>query len=112
MADQEAASYERRDVNPKWLAVTAVIIIIGIASCLWLAHSVLDFGKPTLVTEYPGPIPDTVPAPQLRSDPTQDLAEYQRSKRQRLESAGMVDDKAGIAHIPIQQAMDHLAEHG
>jgi hypothetical protein len=112
MTEQQTARYERRDVNPKWLTVTVLIVIAGIAFCLWLASVVLGFGRPALLSKPPSAIPATVPAPHLRSDPGQDLAEYQQEKRQQLSSAGWVDREAGIVHIPIRQAMDHVAEHG
>lgn len=112
MTEQQTAPYERRDVNPKWLSITVLIVIVGIAFCLWLASVVLGFGRPALLSGPPGAIPATVPSPQLRSDPGQDLAEYQREKRQRLSSAGWVDREASIVHIPIQQAMEQVAEHG
>lgn len=112
MTEQRAAPYEQRDINPKWLTVTVLIIIAAIAFCLWLASVVLGVGRPTLLSKPPGAIPATVPAPQLRSDPGQDLAAFQQEKRQRLHSSGWVDREAGIAHIPIQQAMQQVAEQG
>lgn len=112
MPDQGAAGYERRDINPKWLTLTALIIIVSIALCLWLASAVLDFGRPALLSSPPGPIPETVPTPHLRANPKQDLADYQQGKRQRLHQGGVIDRNVGIAHIPIEQALEHIAEHG
>jgi hypothetical protein len=52
------------------------------------------------------------PAPQLQSDPAADLNKYREAVEQQLNSAGWIDQKAGIAHIPIEQAIDLVAQRG
>ena len=44
----------------------------------------------------------------LRSAPQQDLAAYRAEKEARLHGFGWVDAQRGIAHIPIESAMDLL----
>jgi hypothetical protein len=53
-----------------------------------------------------------MPTPRLQPDPTADLAAYLAASRQRLSSYGWVDRDKGIAHIPIDEAMQRVAEHG
>jgi hypothetical protein len=48
-------------------------------------------------------------APGLASAPQVDFALERRKKEERLQSSGWVDQPAGIAHIPIADAMDLLA---
>jgi hypothetical protein len=48
-------------------------------------------------------------APGLSSAPQPELQQGRREKEARLHSAGWVDREAGIAHIPIEDAMDILA---
>jgi hypothetical protein len=51
-------------------------------------------------------------APGLASAPQDELAQYRAGKQKQLESAGWVDRAAGIAHIPIDDAMDLLVQKG
>jgi hypothetical protein len=52
---------------------------------------------------------DGVPAPRLQMHPNGDYARYIDEKRARLNSTGWVDRERGIAHIPIEQAMNDVA---
>lgn len=51
------------------------------------------------------------PAPRLREDPTAELERLEET-RDRLHTFGWVDREAGIAHIPVDAAMDLLVERG
>jgi len=51
------------------------------------------------------------PAPRLQEDPSAELERLEES-RDRLHTFGWVDREAGIAHIPVDAAMDLLAERG
>ena len=52
------------------------------------------------------------PAPQLQPDPVADLNKYREAVEQQLNSAGWVDQKAGIAHIPVERAIQMVAQRG
>lgn len=52
---------------------------------------------------------DGAPAPRLQMHPSGDYARYIDEKRARLDSTGWVDRERGIAHIPIEQAMNDIA---
>ena len=52
------------------------------------------------------------PAPRLQASPTRDMQEMRRTENARLQSYGWIDQSAGIARIPIDQAMELLATHG
>ena len=56
--------------------------------------------------------PPSVPQPQLQPDPVADYNVYRLSSAEILQSYGWVDQKAGIARIPIDKAMDLLVERG
>jgi hypothetical protein len=53
-----------------------------------------------------------VPAPHLQGNPAADLARLKTQSLDRLNSYGWVNREAGIAHIPIDRAMDILARSG
>ncbi len=51
-----------------------------------------------------------VPSPRLQVAPIDDYAHYLAQKRAQLDSTGWIDREHGIAHIPIEQAMDDIAK--
>ena len=53
-----------------------------------------------------------VPAPHLQGNPAADLARLKTQSLDRLNTYGWVNREAGIAHIPIDRAMDILARSG
>ena len=87
-----------------WTAavIAATVIVVISAVLLMLRHSHLPPGGDRL-GPHPRPGIDDVT---LQSAPQPDLARYREEKRKLLESAAWVDRSAGIARIPIADAMD------
>ncbi|HET8700394.1 MAG TPA: hypothetical protein VFL97_01865 [Nitrococcus sp.] len=52
------------------------------------------------------------PAPHLQVNPQADLARLNRRMEKRLNSAGWINRRTGIVHIPIDRAMDLLIKRG
>ena len=52
------------------------------------------------------------PEPRLQSDPLQDLQTLRAQEEAQLTSYGWVDRKAGIVRIPVQRAIELLAQRG
>lgn len=52
------------------------------------------------------------PAPQLQPDEVADMNKYREAVEQQLNSAGWIDQKAGVAHIPVERAIDEVAQRG
>jgi hypothetical protein len=52
------------------------------------------------------------PAPRLQVDPDVELVTVKHEELDRLSSYGWVDKKAGVAHIPIDRAIDILTKTG
>jgi hypothetical protein len=52
------------------------------------------------------------PAPRIQADPAQELKKMKAEDLGRLNSYGWVDRKAGVAHIPVERAIDILAKRG
>lgn len=52
------------------------------------------------------------PAPRLQVQPALDLEELREGEDEKLNSYGWIDQKAGIARIPIDRAMDMLLAKG
>jgi hypothetical protein len=56
--------------------------------------------------------PPRPPAPRLQAAPVQDMQDIRQAENARLQSYGWVDRPAGIARIPIDRALDLVAEQG
>ena len=52
------------------------------------------------------------PEPRLEESERTELNDFRYGEEEQLNSAGWIDEKAGIAHIPITRAMDLIAERG
>jgi len=53
--------------------------------------------------------PERAEPTRLSSRPEDEIAAFQREKRSQLESYGWIDRPSGLAHVPIERAMDMLA---
>jgi len=73
-------------------------IVFAVAGSWWLLHLL----GPAANTAQP---PAAIPPPRLQPAPQQDSAAYFAEKQRRLNSTGWVDRGAGIAHIPLEEAM-------
>ena len=120
------ASYDRSDLGAQGI----VSFLIGLAITVVFIHLIV-WGFVRAYTHFepkamertsaiiePQAVPpqgDPVlrfPAPQLQPDPTADLNKYREAVEQQLNSTGWIDQKAGIAHIPVERAIDLLAQRG
>lgn len=61
---------------------------------------------------YDNTQPSRFPAPRLQADPAADLKTFQAEQARALEGYGWVDHEAGLARIPVAQAMEILAGRG
>ena len=50
-----------------------------------------------------------VRSPRLRSNPVDEIRAFEHEKRARLNSYGWVDREQGVAHVPIERAMQMLS---
>ena len=93
------------------LALAAALVLL----VLWGMFSYFR-GKSAERGPLPSPrmytSPPNVPQPQLQPDSVADYNVYRLSSTEILESYGWVDQKAGVARIPIDKAMDLVVERG
>jgi hypothetical protein len=99
-----------RDVAVQPIVKTGVAILLTIAAVVATVFALLHFGGMGFGGER---LKDAsqLAAPGLAGAPQDELAKYRDEKRAQLDSTGWVDRQAGIAHIPIADAMDLLAQH-
>lgn len=113
-AEDLAAGYERSDLSPT-VVIGALaglgVVLLGLLVFVTVLGTVLT-GIPVSVGDVRQvPVP-TPPAPRLEVQPGQSLAPYLADEQQRLTTYRWVDRAAGIASMPISQAMDVVASQG
>ncbi len=118
--------YDRTDMNAK--AIVGFLIALAIAGvfmhlALWSVYKYYA-GSAKAPTPTAGPImsstrqlpqgdPErTFPPPRLQADDVADMNKFRDYEEQVLNTYGWVDQNAGVAHIPIEQAMQTLAKQG
>jgi hypothetical protein len=88
--------------------ILASALLLGLFQLLARQERRHDPPPPPLAQEA-GRLP---PAPRLQSTPLQDLEELRAEEEKELTSYGWVDEKAGIARIPIDEAIKIVAARG
>jgi hypothetical protein len=85
------------------IAATVVVVVISVFLLLraWNAAPGAD--------RVPLPSVLEVPEPVVQSAPQLDLRKYRAEKQRQMDSAAWVDAQAGIARIPVADAMALLA---
>jgi hypothetical protein len=107
--------YERSDASAKGVALTAVIglVVLGVI-VLGLFRLSQFFFRETAAPPAPPVARQEIvpPPPRLHAFPTQELQRLRAAQTEQLGSYGWVDRQKGLAHIPIDRAMELLAQHG
>jgi hypothetical protein len=113
-AEDLAAGYELSDLNPRGLSVVLVaglvaftLLLVGVT-----ALGVAFTGFPIVVGSPPATVQPAPPLPRLEVQSGQSLAPYLAAERRRLDTYRWIDRQAGIAAIPIDRAMDLVAQRG
>ncbi len=112
-------SHEQSDVNVRrilafglGLLVAGVVIQLGM---WWLfdyfAARTAQLDQPRSPLASSSPRESLPPEPRLQVSPAQDLKELRAAEDAMLHSYGWVDQQAGVVRIPIERAMELLAEH-
>lgn len=115
-AESVSAGYELADIpslRPIWIFV---IGIFGLLIFAYLVGVILVAIPGTQVRDTSQAVdvnsPQAPPGPRIEADPTVDGERIVREATERLESYGWVNQRQGIAHVPIERAMQLLLDQG
>ena len=100
---------ERRDIGLGFML--ALLGFIGACLVLMLAIAYFLFPRQVQDRRFALPVP-RFPAPVLQPSPPVDMHVFYEQEMDWLNTAGWIDRKAGIVHVPIDQAMRALATEG
>lgn len=124
-----AAGFERQDLSPRGIYFFLVALAAGmalVAVLLWVAYHAMDAYEsqhqpsqsplvPQTQVDTRQVSPDVInpfPQPRLERNERLEINEFRLREEQALESYGWVDQKAGVARIPIDRAMQLIAQRG
>jgi hypothetical protein len=92
--------------------VGVILVVLAIAVLIARWFSGKEREQRSLLPPRFSDLSPAFPAPRLQAAPAADLVKLKREAEHHLESYGWIDRKAGIAHIPIERALDIVAKSG
>lgn len=110
--------HEDRDVNARallWFGVALIAGAIIVHVALWGLFRVYRHQaapKDLPVSMVQGGRATAPPEPRLQYDPVKDLEEMRAGEQKILDGYGWIDQRAGIVHIPIEQAIRLSIQRG
>lgn len=114
-----AEPVETRDENPEiayepsdWRLGPVGLIYLGTLIFLVIAPLALMWAYPNAVPDVGRALRSEPPAPRLQTNPSQDLVNFRAQEDRKLNTYYWIDRQQGIVHLPIEQAMQKLAEQG
>ncbi len=118
MHTEPSAKHERSDVSVRFMAYVVVgltLLTLGGMGVSWWYLSAVE--QEERAAERPVPplaatLPELPPEPRLQVLPAADLASVREREDAVLTTYGWIDRKSGLVRIPIDRAIDVLAERG
>jgi len=119
MSDKHEVDYERRDVDGSSIvkagaivgvvSVLAALAVLGLLNFLSARAREADRPNPPLARHEQGRQP---PEPRLQELPFKDAEELRAAEHEILTSSAWIDQKAGLARIPVEDALALVAGSG
>lgn len=113
---QQRIGHETRDINIRAVTWAAIGLVISALAVYATVGGLFNLFKrqypspnaPSRITT-PGRLP---PQPRLQTRPADDLQQLREAENAKLNSYGWIDKSMGVVRIPIDRAMDLLAQRG
>jgi hypothetical protein len=115
--DNPEVSHERSDVNVRAILVFGIGLLL-IAVIIHIAlYWLLGFFRDTSARREPPASPmraekEVPPSPRLQVSPRDDLTAMRAAEEKELRTYGWVDKENKVVRIPIDRAMELIAERG
>jgi hypothetical protein len=112
--------HETSDINVRaiiWFVAVLSIVVLSMNAAMWAMFRVLDHferkNQPYVTPLAPeAKLPKDFPAPSLQTTPWTDLRTFRAEQQNYLHGYGWVDEKLGVARIPIDKAKQLLLQRG
>jgi hypothetical protein len=116
--DNPDTSHEHADINVRavvWFVAVLSAVVLSINASMWGMFRVLQHYErknDPYVTPLARPAGEAPPQPGLQTTPWLDLRTFRAEQRSYLDGYGWVDEKLGVARIPIARAKEMLLKKG
>jgi len=107
--DAEIAPLVRFAVSLAATVIVSALVVIGLYKYLDDREQAEKAGRHPLAAGIVRPLP---PPPRLQTYPFDDIKELRKAENKVLDHYAWVDQNAGVVQIPIERAIDVLAEKG
>ncbi|PYR60707.1 MAG: hypothetical protein DMF85_04240 [Acidobacteria bacterium] len=111
-------AHESSDINVRgviWFLVTLVVVAALVYVSMWAMMRVLDkieARNDPQVSPLAAPAGELPPEPRLQTTPWADLRVFRAAEEKALSSYGWIDQKNGVAYMPIEKAKELLLQRG
>jgi len=117
LSQAKALGFETRDVSVPGLlfflfGVGVFLAITSVAVIGLFAHYRKTNQPRAVVEQLFGTTRPLPPPPRIQATPGYDIQEYRDTENKFLNGAGWIDQKNGVARIPIDRAMELLLQQG
>jgi hypothetical protein len=116
-AEPAGRGHEERDVPLRPLIISGMSLALLVGLSLLIMWLLFDYfaARRARLEAVPSPMFEArqlPPEPRLQVSPQQDMRQMRATEMAALHSYGWVDRQAGIVRIPIERAIELLAERG
>ena len=114
----QMTGYEKSDANIdlliKMAAGVAVLVIVALTgvAIMWRVFAYSTVYTDDMAGSPLAPMRTLPPPPRLQTTPASDLKEVREAEAELLGNYAWIDKSKGVVRIPIDRAMDLLAERG
>jgi hypothetical protein len=117
--DNPQVSFERKDINIIQISGFGIGLLIAFMVTVFAMYALFAwFAKQEDKVNPPNPPSmmsekqEMAPEPRLQPEPLKDIKEMRDNETMLIDSYGWVDQAKGTVHIPIDQAIDMVAQKG
>jgi hypothetical protein len=115
MAEGHAGAHETRDTPPRVpiyaMIATVATLFVGVAVVSTIMATVWQRAPPE-PSPFAGEDQAPPTAPRLQPAPWEDMELLRSAMERRLNSVGWLDREADVVHMPIERAMNLIAQRG
>ena len=116
-ASDNTPGHELSDIQPKNIALFGAALAAMIAAAAVAAYALFGFFNTSITKTRPAPSPlsysrEPTPAPRLSLRPGDELSAMRAEENKILSSYDWVDRDHGVVRIPIERAIEILADRG